>query len=51
MASTYVHLLDGGLGDADFLDAIVSEWGNTGATEDPKTAATPDSSDVTEMAS
>jgi hypothetical protein len=33
---TYVHLMDGGLGDADFLDAQV---GNLWATQDPKTAA------------
>jgi integrase len=33
---TYVHLIDGGLGEVDFLDAAV---GNAGATEHPETAA------------
>ena len=36
---TYVHLLEGGLGDADFLDQAVHVGGNTGATQDPQTAA------------
>ena len=27
----YVHLIDDGLGDADFLDA--QSWGNVGATQ------------------
>lgn len=36
---TYVHLLDGGLGSADFLDQAVQVGGNTGATQDPQTAA------------
>jgi integrase len=35
---TYVHLLDEGLGDADFMDAEVSV-GNSWATQDPETAA------------
>jgi len=34
---TYVHLMDDGLGSADFLDAAVR--GNRGATEGPQTAA------------
>ena len=33
---TYVHLMDGGLGGADFLDAAV---GNTWATQHQETAA------------
>jgi integrase len=37
---TYVHLIDGGLGDADCLDP--SAWGNGGATEDPQTATSDD---------
>jgi hypothetical protein len=38
---TYVHLIDGGLGDADFLDAAVpaDEGGKTVAREHPETAA------------
>ncbi len=35
---TYVHLMDEGLGSADFLDVAVR--GNPGATEHPQTAAT-----------
>lgn len=45
---TYVHLMDGGLGDADFLDRAVrpagkvgNALGNLGATRDPETAANP----------
>lgn len=34
---TYVHLLDAGVGGAEFLDEVVG--GNTGATERPETAA------------
>ena len=34
---TYVHLLDDGLGDADFLDEAVRV--NTGSTGGPQTAA------------
>ena len=33
---TYVHLLEGGLGGADFLDSAVG--GNKGATHDPQPA-------------
>ena len=33
---TYVHLLDEGIGDAEFLDGVV---GNAGATEHPETTA------------
>ena len=47
---TYVHLLDGGLGDADFHDATVSQWGNPRATENPKTAENEDSPDATGLA-
>ena len=39
---TYVHLLDEGIGDADFLDAAVAaepSRGNAGATRGPETAA------------
>lgn len=36
---TYVHLLDGGLGDADFLDRSVRVGGNRGATQHPQKAA------------
>ena len=35
---TYVHLMDEGLGDADFLDAAVSQV-NAGSTQGPQTAA------------
>ena len=34
---TYVHLMDDGLGSADFLDAAVR--GNPGATQGTQTAA------------
>jgi hypothetical protein len=37
--NTYVHILDGGLGDADFLDHVVTVGGNRGATEAPQSAA------------
>lgn len=38
---TYVHLIDGGLGDADFLDEAVpaAERGKAVAIGDPQTAA------------
>jgi integrase len=38
---TYVHLIDGGLGDADFLDEAVpaAERGKAVAIEDPQTTA------------
>jgi hypothetical protein len=39
---TYVHLMDEGLGDADFLDAAVCSdpaQVNSGSTEGPETAA------------
>jgi site-specific recombinase XerC len=36
---TYVHLMDGGLGDADFLDRAVPEGGMGVATKHPETAA------------
>jgi integrase len=36
---TYVHLLDGGLGDADFLDVAVAARVNSGSTDGPETAA------------
>jgi len=39
---TYVHLMDEGLGEADFLDEAVSVGGNAGATEDPHAPATED---------
>ncbi len=45
---TYVHLMDGGLGDAEALDP--SAWGNPGATEAPKTAANEDLPEVAEAA-
>jgi Phage integrase family len=36
----YVHLMDGGIGDAPFLDDVVSPaGGNPKATEGPETAA------------
>jgi integrase len=47
---TYVHLLDDGLGDADFLDLAVAAGGNKLATDDPKTAANGDAAEVTELA-
>jgi hypothetical protein len=37
---TYVHLLDAGLGDAGFLDDALN-GATLGATQAPKTAATP----------
>lgn len=42
---TYVHLMDNGLGEADFLDAAV---GNTWATQHPGTAAKPGTAPVAE---
>lgn len=44
---TYIHLIDGGLGEADFLDAAV---GNSWATEHPATAANPDAAATAESA-
>jgi integrase len=44
---TYVHLMDEGLGDAAFLDALV---GNPGATRDPQTAASEESALAAESA-
>jgi integrase len=35
----YVHLLDAGLGDADFLDAELGDGGNRVATRGPQIAA------------
>jgi hypothetical protein len=45
---TYVHLIDGGLGDAESLDP--SAWGNTAATQDPETAASDYLPEVAESA-
>jgi len=42
---TYVHLLDEGLGDAEFMDAVVaaeSDRVNTGSTGGPETDAISD---------
>jgi integrase len=39
---TYVHLMDGGLGDADVLDGAVTAQGNSWATQHPKAAANGD---------
>jgi integrase len=44
---TYVHLMDGGLGGADFLDAAV---GNSWATRHPETAANESAPSTAEMA-
>jgi integrase len=38
--SVYVHLLDDGIGGAEFFDEAL--WGNTRATEGPETAAEPE---------
>ena len=45
---TYVHLMDGGLGDAESLDP--STWGNAGATQHPQTPATDELPQVVEVA-
>ena len=45
---TYVHLMDQGLGNADFLDAAV---GNSWATQGPETAANERASDAAESGS
>jgi hypothetical protein len=45
----YAHLMDGGLGDADFLDTAVSV-GNGWATHDPETAASGQTTEVAESA-
>jgi hypothetical protein len=49
---TYVHLMDGGLGDADFLDAAVpaAEGGKAVAREHPGTAANDRTPAVSETA-
>ncbi|HVX32558.1 MAG TPA: tyrosine-type recombinase/integrase [Solirubrobacterales bacterium] len=38
---TYVHLLDAGVGDADFFDDEIAAQGNARATRGPKKAASP----------
>jgi integrase len=49
---TYVHLMDAGVGDADFLDAAVSApQGNTGATACTETAENPAPLESVETAS
>jgi Phage integrase family len=45
---THVHLIDDGLGDADFLDA--TEWATPWATEATGTNAKPDPAQPLEMA-
>ncbi len=48
---TYVHLMDGGIGDAAFFDeAVAPAGGNTGATEGTDTAASSSSVDSSKMA-
>jgi hypothetical protein len=48
---TYVHPMDGGIGDAAFFDeAVASAGGNTGATESTDTAASASSVDSSKMA-
>ena len=50
---TYVHLLDGGLGAADFLDdavAVGTRGGNRVATQGPQTAANAEQELAAEMA-
>jgi integrase len=44
----YVHLMDEGVGDADFLDAAVRV--NTGSTRRPQIAASPEAPDAAEIA-
>lgn len=49
---TYVHLMDGGIGDADFLDdAVRPVRGNTKATARPQTAANAATAEALETAS
>jgi hypothetical protein len=48
---TYVHLLESGLGDADFLDDVVRVGGNRRATRHPTTAASEPSPGAAESAS
>src|SRR4029450_4748465 len=45
---TYVHLLDAGLGDADFLDEALG--GNLGGTQDPGRAAREEAVPLTKTA-
>ena len=50
---TYVHLLDEGLGDADFLDEAVTadpSRVNAGSTEGPQTAANAGTAESADMA-
>jgi hypothetical protein len=48
---TYIHLMDEGPGDADFLDAAVTVGeGNARATEAPETAANEEPAAVAEIA-
>ena len=48
---TYVHLMDDGVGDADFLDTAVRPGGGNGvATQDPKTDANPKTAKSQKMA-
>ena len=50
---TYVHLLDEGLGDADFLDEAVTanpSRVNAGSTESPQTAANAGTTESVDMA-
>jgi integrase len=46
---TYVHLMDGGLGDAEFLDTAV-QVGNPWATRAPQTPANPNAPDLAKTA-
>jgi integrase len=46
---TYIHLMDNGLGGAEFLDSAV-QVGNLWATQYPQTAANPDAADVVRTA-
>jgi integrase len=47
---TYIHLMDDGLGDADFLDAAVSVKGNARGTQAPQTPANVESESTGEIA-
>ncbi|MGD9735123.1 MAG: tyrosine-type recombinase/integrase [Solirubrobacterales bacterium] len=48
--STYIHLMDAGVGSADFLDQAVSLGGKGVARKDPGTSANQDPADPAQMA-
>jgi integrase len=47
---TYVHLMDEGVGDAEFFDAATDAEGNTRATQHPRTAVNPALVEIAETA-